>query len=102
MATSYSHFPIRTNPPFLQVFDSTFNLIKIGSSCNGVSNGGEENVGIGLLNMLNRSLDIHDFFPLIAPHEKHPGLNATRSTQCDRGLHLFDSDTALHGVQDTL
>src|SRR5215472_14331102 len=93
MATANSDFPIGTDIPFLQVLDSTFNLIKIGSSGNGISNRGEEDVRISFLNVLNRSLDIHDFFPLVAPHKKHPGLNATRSTQCDCGLHLFDGDT---------
>ena len=38
----------------------------------------------------------------VAPHQEHPTLNAARTAQFDRLLHLLNLDAAFHRVKNAL
>ena len=88
--------------PLLEWFNALGNLREIRRALDGISHRGEENIGIGLLDVLDSGFDVGKIFALVAPHQEHPGLNACCTAECDSVLHLLHGHAALHGVENAL
>src|SRR5580692_11963875 len=64
-----TYVPVRANAPRFQALKAVGHLGGIRSALDRVGHGGEENIGIGVLHVLNRGLDILQFFTFVSPHQ---------------------------------
>src|SRR5665213_973685 len=52
--------------------------------------------------MADGSFNVFQIFSFVSPHQKHAALNATLPAHGNCLLYLFDLDSAIHGVEDSL
>jgi hypothetical protein len=93
---------IRTLDPRFQVHQPRRDFIEVGRALDRIRNRREEHVGVGLLDVLDRRLDVRNLFALVAPHQEHACLDASLLREPHRGLHFVDGDSAFHAIEDAL
>src|SRR5215831_16151885 len=102
MPIANTEVPVGTFFPNFQTLDAIGNVGKIRRAFDRVSNRSEKDVRIGLLDVLDGGVNVGELLSLVTPHQEHSGLDSNRPAKGNRCLHLLHSNSALHGVEDSL
>src|ERR1700674_3321970 len=102
MPVTNANLPVRAHVPRLEVLNAVCNFREVGSAFDRICNGGEEDIGISFLHVLNSRFDIAKLLALVAPHQKHSSFDSVRFAHSYRGSYFFSGDAPFHSIQDAL